>query len=118
MNLKAVNNDLTLLLGDRFSIIESTRINHSRGEDIFDPILPAGVAFPNTTEEVSKIVKICSEYSVPIVPFGMGSSLEGHVLGNENGITVSLEKMNKIIEVNAEDFDCRVEAYVTRGQLD
>ena len=48
----------------------------------------------------------------------MGTSLEGHVLGNEKGITVSLEKMNSIIEVNAEDFDCRVEAYVTRKQLD
>jgi D-lactate dehydrogenase (cytochrome) len=77
-----------------------------------------GVAFPTTTDEVSQIVKICNSHSIPIVPFGMGSSLEGHVLGNEKGITVSLEKMNNIIEVNAEDFDCRVEAYVTRKQLD
>ena len=76
-----------------------------------------GVAFPETTEEVSKIVKICNTYSIPIVPFGMGSSLEGHVLGNKKGITVSLEKMNKILSVNSEDFDCRVEAYVTRQQL-
>ena len=118
MNLETFNNELTALLADRYSISESARNNHARGEDIFDPVLPLGVAFPNTTEEVSRIVIICNNHSVPIVPFGMGTSLEGHVLGNEKGITVSLEKMNSIIAVNAEDFDCRVEAYVTRKQLD
>ena len=118
MNLETFNKELTALLADRYSISESARNNHARGEDIFDPVLPLGVAFPNTTEEVSRIVIICNNHSVPIVPFGMGTSLEGHVLGNEKGITVSLEKMNSIIEVNAEDFDCRVEAYVTRKQLD
>ena len=112
------NSALTLLLKDRYSVSESTRANYARGEDIFDPVMPLGVAFPNTTEEVSKIVKLCNNHLVPIVPFGMGSSLEGHVLGNAQGIAVSLERMNKIIKVNAEDFDCRVEAYVTRAQLD
>ena len=118
MNEETINDELVSLLKGRYSISESTRTNHARGEDIFDPVLPMGVAFPTTTDEVSQIVKICNSHSVPIVPFGMGSSLEGHVLGNEKGITVSLEKMNNIIEVNAEDFDCRVEAYVTRRQLD
>jgi len=118
MNADTFNNELASLLADRYSTSESIRANYARGEDIFDPILPLGVAFPSTNEEVSKIVKICNNYSIPITPFGMGSSLEGHVLGNEKGITVSLEKMNKILEVNAEDFDCRVEAYVTRKQLD
>ena len=118
MSYEIFNNKLISLLENRYSTSESIRNNYARGEDIFDPILPLGVAFPNTTEEVSQIVKICDEHSVPIVPFGMGTSLEGHVLGNEKGITVSLEKMNKIIEVNSEDFDCRVEAYVTRKQLD
>ncbi|MDC0056716.1 FAD-binding protein [Alphaproteobacteria bacterium] len=118
MSYEVFNNKLISLLENRYSTSESIRNNYARGEDIFDPILPLGVAFPNTTEEVSQIVKICDEHSVPVVPFGMGTSLEGHVLGNEKGITVSLEKMNKIIEVNSEDFDCRVEAYVTRKQLD
>ena len=118
MSYEIFNNKLISLLENRYSTSVSIRNNYARGEDIFDPILPLGVAFPNTTEEVSQIVKICDEHSVPIVPFGMGTSLEGHVLGNEKGITVSLEKMNKIIEVNSEDFDCRVEAYVTRKQLD
>ena len=117
MNLDTFNAELTSLLSDRYSISESIRTNHARGEDIFDPVLPLGVAFPKTTEEVSKIVKICNDNSVPIVPFGTGTSLEGNVLGNEKGITVSLENMNNILNVNAEDFDCRVEAYVTRKQL-
>ena len=117
MNLDTFNTELTSLLSDRYSISESIRTNHARGEDIFDPVLPLGVAFPKTTEEVSKIVKICNDNSVPIVPFGTGTSLEGNVLGNEKGITVSLENMNNILNVNAEDFDCRVEAYVTRKQL-
>jgi len=117
MNLDTFNTELTSFLSDRYSISESIRTNHARGEDIFDPVLPLGVAFPKTTEEVSKIVKICNDNSVPIVPFGTGTSLEGNVLGNEKGITVSLENMNNILNVNAEDFDCRVEAYVTRKQL-
>ena len=112
-----LHDELTSLLSDRYSVSESSRINHARGEDIFDPVLPLAVAFPKTNLEISEIIKICSNHSVPIVPFGTGTSLEGHVLGNENGITISLENMNSILEVNAEDFDCRVEAYVTRKQL-
>ena len=117
MNTNKFKDQLTSLLSDRFSVTESVRTNYARGEDIFDPILPLGIAFPETTEEVSKIVKICNENSIPIIPFGTGTSLEGHVLGNENGITISLEKMNKVLQVNHEDFDCRGEACVTRKQL-
>tara|TARA_B100001123_G_C15268835_1_gene1009480 strand:+ start:1 stop:1377 length:1377 start_codon:yes stop_codon:yes gene_type:complete len=117
MNTNLFHNSLKSLLSDRFSITEGVRNNYAKGEDIFDPVLPMGIAFPKTTTEVSKIIKICDEYSVPIIPFGTGTSLEGHVLGNKNGITVSMEKMNKILEVNNEDFDCRVEACVTKNQL-
>ena len=111
--LKKIKN----LLGNRFSVSNSTRANYARGEDIFDPVLPLGIAFPETTQEISNILKLCNTYLIPVIPFGTGTSLEGHVLGNQNGITVSLEKLNKIIIVNSEDFDCRVEAYVTRKQL-
>ena len=117
MNTNIFQDELKSLLADRFSVAEAIRANYARGEDIFDPVLPLGIAFPETTEEVSKIVKICYENSIPIIPFGKGTSLEGHVLGNENGITISLERMNKILEINNEDFDCRVEACVTRKQL-
>lgn len=117
MNINIFQNELESLLLDRYSVKEGTRLNYARGEDIFDPVLPLGVAFPENTEEISDIVKICNKHSIPIIPFGTGTSLEGHVLGNEKGITISLEKLNKIIEVNNEDFDCRVEAYVTRKNL-
>ena len=109
--------ELLTILDERFVTSESTRLNYSRGEDIFDPILSQAVVFPNTNEEISKIVKLCNQHKIPIVPFGTGTSLEGHVLGNEKGITLSLEGMNRILEINNEDFDCRVQAYVTRKQL-
>ena len=67
------NFELNSLLADHYSVSESIRTNYARGEDIFDPVLPLGVAFPKTTEEVSKIIKICNNHLVPIVPFGMGS---------------------------------------------
>jgi D-lactate dehydrogenase (cytochrome) len=101
----------------RFSTSESTRANYARGEDTYDPILSQAVVFPETNEEVSKILKLCNENKIPVVPFGTGTSLEGNVVGNDKGITISLEKMNKILSVNVEDFDCRVQACVTREQL-
>ena len=109
--------ELIAILGDRFSSSESTRLNYSHGEDVFDPVLSQAVVFPNSNEEISQIVKLCNQHKVPIVPFGTGTSLEGHVVGNEDGITLSLENMNKVLEINTEDFDCRVQAYVTRKQL-
>ena len=105
------------LLNSRFSTSQSTRANYARGEDTYDPILSKAVVFPETNEEVSKILSLCNEHKIPVVPFGTGTSLEGNVVGNEDGITVSLEKMNKILSVNAEDFDCRVQACVTKEQL-
>ena len=108
---------LTEILNDRISFSEGTRANYARGEDTYEPVLSQAVVFPETNEEVSKILKLCNEHKVPVVPFGTGTSLEGHVVGNENGITVSLEKMNKVLSVNASDFDCRVQANVTRKQL-
>ena len=112
-----VHNELKKIFNGRFSTSESTRTNYARGEDTFDPILSQAVVFPETNEEVSKILKLCNDHEVPVVPFGTGTSLEGNVVGNEKGITISLEKMNKILNVNTEDFDCRVQACVTREQL-
>jgi len=109
--------ELKNLLNSRYSTSESARGNYARGEDTYDPILSKAVVFPETNEEVSKILKLCNEHKIPVVPYGTGTSLEGNVLGNENGITICLEKMNKILSVNAEDFDCRVQACVTREQL-
>ena len=112
-----VEAELKNLLNSRYSTSVSTRGNYARGEDTYDPILSKAVVFPETNEEVSKILKLCNEHKIPVVPFGTGTSLEGNVLGNDNGITICLEKMNKILSVNVEDFDCRVQACVTKEQL-
>jgi D-lactate dehydrogenase (cytochrome) len=112
-----VQAELKKIFNNRFSTSESTRANYARGEDTYDPILSKAVVFPETNEEVSKILSLCNQHKIPVVPFGTGTSLEGNVVGNEKGITISLEKMNKILNVNAEDFDCRVQACVTKEQL-
>ncbi len=105
------------IFNGRFSTSESTRANYARGEDTYDPVLSKAVVFPETNEEVSKLLRLCNEHKIPVVPFGTGTSLEGNVVGNEKGITICLEKMNKILSVNVEDFDCRVQACVTKEQL-
>ena len=105
------------IFNGRFSTAQSTRANYARGEDTYDPVLSKAVVFPETNEEVSKILRLCNEHKIPVVPFGTGTSLEGNVVGNDKGITISLEKMNKILSVNATDFDCRVQACVTKEQL-
>ncbi len=112
-----VQTELKKIFNGRFSTSESTRANYARGEDTYDPVLSKAVVFPETNEEVSQLLKLCNEHKIPVVPFGTGTSLEGHVVGNQNGITISLEKMNKVLSVNAADFDCRVQANVTRKQL-
>ena len=112
-----VQTELKNLLDKRFSTSGSTRANYARGEDTYDPILSKAVVFPETNEEVSKILMLCNEHKIPVVPFGTGTSLEGNVVGNDKGITICLEKMNKILSVNVEDFDCRVQACVTKEQL-
>ena len=117
MNNPSLKQELTILLKDRFSLSQSTRANYARGEDTYDPILSQAVVFPETNEEVSRILKLCNDHKVPVVPFGTGTSLEGNVVGNDKGITISLEKMDKILSVNAADFDCRVQANVTREKL-
>jgi D-lactate dehydrogenase (cytochrome) len=112
-----VQTELKKILHDRISTSESTRTTYARGEDTYDPILSKAVVFPETNEEVSKILSLCNENKIPVVPFGTGTSLEGNVVGNDKGITISLEKMNNILSVHVEDFDCRVQACVTREQL-
>ena len=112
-----LQNELEALLGDRCALSESIRSNYARGEDVFDPIKSQAVLFPETNEEISSILKLCNKHHTPIVPFATGTSLEGHALGNEDGITLSLERMGHILSINAEDFDCRVQAFVTRKQL-
>ena len=89
-----VQAELKKIFNGRFSTSESARANYARGEDTYDPILSQAVVFPETNEEVSKILKLCNQNKIPVVPFGTGTSLEGNVVGNENGITICLETVS------------------------
>ena len=117
MKNNVLQKELIDLLEDRFTTSESVLVNFSKGEDAYDPIKPQAVVFPHSNEELSKILKLCNAHGTPVVPYGTGTSLEGHAVGNADGITISLEKFDKILKVNAEDFDCRVQANVSREQL-
>ncbi|WP_043364659.1 FAD-binding oxidoreductase [Belnapia sp. F-4-1] len=105
------------LIGDRLSTAQAVREQHSRGEDQTPPTLPDAVAFPESTEEVSRILALCHQHGVPLVAFGAGTSLEGHVNPVRRGISLDLSRMTNILEVNGEDMDCLIEPGVTRHQL-
>ena len=102
------------LLGERVSIAMAVREQHGKDLTWNEGAPPDAVAFVQSTHEVQKLVKICASEKVPIIPFGAGTSLEGHFTAPQGGICLDLSGMNRIIEVNSEDQDCRVEAGVTR----
>lgn len=108
---------LAELLGDRLSTGKSVRDLHSRDEAYSAPSLPDAVVFPESTEEVSQIMKICAEHNCPAVPFGVGTSLEGHVIPIHGGISIDTSRMNKILEVHNEDLTAIVQPGVTRNRL-
>jgi D-lactate dehydrogenase (cytochrome) len=101
----------------RFTQGESNCLQHGRDESVHLPMPPLAVVFAETTEEVALVVKLCAEYKVPIIPYGVGSSVEGHVLAPHGGISIDLSGMNQIIAIHAEDGDATVQAGVTRLQL-
>jgi D-lactate dehydrogenase (cytochrome) len=104
-------------LGERLSTNHSIREQHAKGEDANPPVLPDAVAFVENTGEVSRLLTLCNLHGVPVVPFGAGTSLEGHVVPVRKGISLDLSRMNAILEVNAEDMDVLVEPGVSRHQL-
>ena len=105
------------ILGDRLSTNANIREQHAHGEDTQPHALPDAVAFAETSEEVARLLRLCNAAEVPVVPFGAGTSLEGHVTPVAGGISLDLSRMRRVLEVNAADMDCRVEAGVTRQQL-
>lgn len=108
---------LATLLGDRLSVSKAERDNHGRSESHFPLTPPDAVAFPVSTEEVAEILRICAASNTPVVPWGAGTSLEGHALAIKGGICLDLSRMDRVIEVNAEDMDARVQPGVTREAL-
>jgi D-lactate dehydrogenase (cytochrome) len=109
--------ELKTMFGDRFSTAASVREQHGRDESYHQSAPPDAVVFARSTEEVSEAVKICARYKVPVIPYGTGTSLEGHVAALRGGLCIDLMQMNQILEVNAEDLDCKVQPGVTRKQL-
>ncbi len=114
---EALRQALAGRFGPRYSCGESTRLQHGRDESVHEPLLPDGVVMAESTEEVALVVRLCAEHGVPVIPYGVGSSVEGHVLAPGGGISVDLSGMNRIIAIHAEDGDAVVEAGVTRKQL-
>src|ERR1700681_3012918 len=113
----AAIDDLKRLLGSRASDSASVREQHSHDESYHTPAAPDVVCFPHTTDEVSAIVTISASHQLPVVPFGAGTSLEGHVNAIHGGISIDLREMNQILRVSVEDMDATVQAGVTRTQL-
>jgi D-lactate dehydrogenase (cytochrome) len=109
--------DLSGLLGTRLVTSRAVRDHHGRDESPLPAAAPDAVAFPGSTDEVSEIVRICAEHRVPLIPFGAGTSLEGHVLATSGGVCLDTTNMNRIVEVNVADLDATVEAGVTRRAL-
>jgi D-lactate dehydrogenase (cytochrome) len=109
--------DLRNLLGDRLSTAPAHREHHGKDLTWNAPGLPDAVAFVHTTQEVQAVVRVCAAHRVPVIAFGTGTSLEGHITAPFGGISIDLNSMNKVLEVFPEDLDCRVQAGVTRKQL-
>lgn len=103
--------------GSRFSRGESTCLQHGRDESIHPPEPPDAVVFAQSTEEVATVVRLCREHNVPIIPYGAGSSVEGHLLAVKGGISLDLSGMNKVLDIHSEDLDATVQSGVTRKQL-
>lgn len=108
---------LTFLKEDQVSTNETVRKQHGQDESYHTPALPDLVVFPYNTEEVSKILQVANTYEVPVTPFGAGSSLEGHVIPYNGGISIDFNEMKQILEVDEESFIVRVQPGVRRLQL-
>jgi D-lactate dehydrogenase (cytochrome) len=109
--------DLTATFGNRLVTSQVVREQHANTTTWVAAEAPDAVVFPQTTEDVQRIVRICSAHRVPVIPFGTGTSFEGHVNAPFGGVSVDLRDMSRVLGVHAEDFDCVVEPGVTRKQL-
>jgi len=116
-NVQQAIDELTKLLGKRLSTGSSILEMHSHDEAYSTPVLPDAVAYPESTEEVSKIMQICSAHGCPVVPYGIGTSLEGHIIPSHGGISIDTSHMQNIIEIHDSDWDAVVQPGVTRTEI-
>ncbi|HEX5092595.1 MAG TPA: FAD-binding protein, partial [Burkholderiales bacterium] len=114
---QSVLTELQALLGERVTTSAGIREHHGKDESYLPYAAPDAVAFPETTEEVRDIVLICRRHRVPMIPYGVGTSLEGHVLAVRGGVTIDMSRMNQVLAVHEQDLDAVVQAGVTRKQL-
>ena len=113
----ALINALKARFAARCSTALVVREQHGRDESSFALPPPAAVVFAENTAEVAEVVKLASQYSVPVIPFGVGTSLEGHLLAVQGGISIDMGRMNRVLSINAEDLTVTVQPGVTRKQL-
>ncbi len=109
--------ELRALLGERLSTAAAVCAHHGDDVSYHSGHAPDAVAFPNSTEEVAAVVSICARHKTPIVPYGTGTSLEGHIAALSGGVCIDLSGMDRILAVNTDDMDVTVEAGVTRKTL-
>src|SRR3954453_9356324 len=109
--------ELKALLGERVSTSQAVAEHHGKGESYFPYALPDVVVFAKSTEEVRDVVNICRRHRVPMIPYGVGTSLEGHILEVQGGVSIDLSQMNQVLTVHEADLDAVVQAGVTRKQL-
>src|SRR5215213_9056680 len=109
---------IAALDAERVSTGNDDRRRHGTDESWHPPAAPDFVVYPRSTEECAAVVRLCKRHETPIVPFGAGTSLEGHVAALEGGVSVDTSQMNQILRLSVEDMDVTVQAGVTRTQLD
>jgi D-lactate dehydrogenase (cytochrome) len=115
--LDALVADLRAVAGDRVSTAAAVREHHRHGESWHAAAPPDAVVFPETTAEVSRVVAVCAAHGAPIVPFGIGSSLEGHVNAIRGGVSIDLTRMTRVLRLSPDDMDVTVEAGLTHRKL-
>jgi D-lactate dehydrogenase (cytochrome) len=113
----ALVEQLRSLFGERLHLTEAMCLQHGGSEAHFATMPPDAVVFARSTEEVVALVKLCTAYDVPIIPYGAGTSIEGNTLAVRGGVSVNLSEMDAILAVNTEDLDCTVQAGCRREQL-
>ncbi|MDD5250283.1 MAG: FAD-linked oxidase C-terminal domain-containing protein [Rhodocyclaceae bacterium] len=109
--------ELAARFGTRFSTAAAVCLHHGKDESSFAPVPPDGVVFAHSTDEVAQVVRLCHAHRVPLIAYGTGTSLEGHLLALHGGICIDLSGMNQVLAVRPEDLDASVQAGVTRKQL-
>ncbi len=106
------------MLAGRLVVSAGDLDRHSRDEAHLPPARPDAVVYPENTQEVVRIVQCCAAHLCPIIPFGVGTSLEGHVIPARGGVSLDMTRMANVLEVHSEDLDVVVQPGVTRRQLD